>query len=207
MCCGCPIFLIHRFAWPCGSMQSGHRRALSTTIPFSTLNESFGRPAMIHARILTGSPKHWTRLNFSDPGTSLSIDALVQSVTAASRNSGVKAPKYAIRPLATSTSPVRLLYSRVRSLAFCVHRVFSPPSEAMSVSARSSLVSQSRTCAVRSSCSFRRSASLVLRPSSWSTTFCSSARFSFSFSITEACAASASRRDSFLGATTLATRS
>jgi hypothetical protein len=44
-------------------MHSGQRRALATMMPFSIEEESFGRLAMSHSRILTGSPRMEERLN------------------------------------------------------------------------------------------------------------------------------------------------
>jgi hypothetical protein len=58
-------FLTHLLAWPCGSMHSGQRRALATMIPFSMEDESLGRLAMSHSRILTGSPRMDERLNLA----------------------------------------------------------------------------------------------------------------------------------------------
>ena len=50
-------FLTHLLAWPCGSMNRGHLLENWTTTPFSTDSVSFGRPAICHCRILTGSPR------------------------------------------------------------------------------------------------------------------------------------------------------
>ncbi len=43
-------------ACPCGSIMSGHLRALKTMMPLSTLKPSVGSPSMFHCRTSTGSP-------------------------------------------------------------------------------------------------------------------------------------------------------
>ncbi len=48
--------------------MSGQRRAHVTMMPLSMENESLGRPAMPHARILTGSPSVATRENVAERG-------------------------------------------------------------------------------------------------------------------------------------------
>ena len=63
---------------PWGSIISGHLRALSTTIPLSTENESTGRPAMFHARILTGLPRVAFRENDSEQGIFLTLHCSTQ---------------------------------------------------------------------------------------------------------------------------------
>ena len=72
------MFLIHLLAWPWGSIISGHRRALSTIIPLSTENESTGRPAMFHARILTGLPRVEFRENDSEQGIFFTLHCSTQ---------------------------------------------------------------------------------------------------------------------------------
>lgn len=62
------MFLTHLLACPCGSIMSGHLRAFATTIPFSIENESFGRPAMSHSRVLTASPRTEVREKVGDRG-------------------------------------------------------------------------------------------------------------------------------------------
>ena len=49
------MFLIHLFAWVCGSMQSGHRRECERMIPFSLDTRSAGRPCTCQPRSLTAS--------------------------------------------------------------------------------------------------------------------------------------------------------
>ena len=49
------MFLIHLLACPCGSMQSGHRKAEARMMPFSVDRPSAGSPCTCHARSLTGS--------------------------------------------------------------------------------------------------------------------------------------------------------
>ena len=53
-----PSTLIHT----CGSMSSGHRRALDIMMPLSMEKESLGNPSMVQSRILTGSPSTVTSL-------------------------------------------------------------------------------------------------------------------------------------------------
>lgn len=48
--------------------MSGQRLALSTMIPLSIEKESTGRPAICHARILTGSPRVEFTENPSEQG-------------------------------------------------------------------------------------------------------------------------------------------
>ena len=50
------MFLIHRFAYPCGSVISGHFIPVYIMIAFSMENESTGRPDICHLRIKTCSP-------------------------------------------------------------------------------------------------------------------------------------------------------
>ena len=50
------IFLTHLFAWPCGSIMSGHRFDRLSMIALSIENESFGSFEMVHARTFTSSP-------------------------------------------------------------------------------------------------------------------------------------------------------
>lgn len=67
------------WAWlPCGSIISGHLRALSTTIPLSTEKESTGRPAMFHARIFTGLPSVAFKENDSEHGIFLTLHCSTQ---------------------------------------------------------------------------------------------------------------------------------
>ena len=47
--------LIHLFACPCGSMESGQRRAFERMMPFSVETVSTGSPCTCHLRTLTGS--------------------------------------------------------------------------------------------------------------------------------------------------------
>eukprot|EP00955_Chlamydomonas_euryale_P033751 349632-Chlamydomonas_euryale.AAC.9 len=49
----CVAHLIHLFACFCGSMNSGHRRAVVAMMALSMENESLGRPAMTHSRMRT----------------------------------------------------------------------------------------------------------------------------------------------------------
>ena len=48
---------IHLLACPCGSIINGQREVLKTTMPFSTLKVSVGKPCMFQSRINTSSPK------------------------------------------------------------------------------------------------------------------------------------------------------
>ena len=74
-------------------MQSGQRRALSITTPFSIEKLSFGRPAIPQERIFTSSPRHFSSAKCSLPAIPFSREVFPQSPTWDSRNSGVKAPR------------------------------------------------------------------------------------------------------------------
>mmetsp|Transcript_27072 Transcript_27072/g.59096 ORF Transcript_27072/g.59096 Transcript_27072/m.59096 type:complete len:256 (-) Transcript_27072:1097-1864(-) len=188
-------------------MQSGHRRALSSMMAFSVLNSSFGSPWMFQLRIFTGSPMKSAKLNFSLKGTSFSRFVSTHLFTVSLRYVALNAPRYAMDPAATSTSPVILGNCAPSSAAVALQRVFSPPRPSMSFSARSSLTVHSST----SASSFALLACFTLRSrssaSSLSTTSLSSACFLRSCVITFSSAISASASAAFLGATTLATRS
>lgn len=49
------MLLIHLFAWPCGSIASGQRRALERMMPFSVETVSAGSPSTRHWRTTTAS--------------------------------------------------------------------------------------------------------------------------------------------------------
>mmetsp|Transcript_3424 Transcript_3424/g.8506 ORF Transcript_3424/g.8506 Transcript_3424/m.8506 type:complete len:308 (-) Transcript_3424:797-1720(-) len=144
--CSRSMFFTHLLACPCGSIISGQRRALNRMMPFSTLTPSVGSPAIFHARTCTGS---WSVLMMLVPGVcgmdSRSIIA-IQSVSRSARYTGVKGPLYAMVPAATTTSPTTLTVSFSSCSTVACQRIFSPPSPPISLSARSSLTSQSATC-------------------------------------------------------------
>ena len=146
------MFFTHLFACPCGSIISGHRRALATMMPFSIETESDGKPAMVHWRIRTGSP---SVLWMSAPGVCGSFSraiSLDHSRNSSARNEGVNGPLYATTPEETTTSPTTFTsFSPSDSTVFS-QRVFSPPKPPMSFPARSSCAWQRATSAFSSSC-------------------------------------------------------
>ena len=73
--------------------MSGQRLELKMMIPFSTENESTGRPSMFHFRILTGSPRVAETEKEGEQGMAFSVHSLCHSFTQSVRKSTVKAPK------------------------------------------------------------------------------------------------------------------
>mmetsp|Transcript_11094 Transcript_11094/g.26012 ORF Transcript_11094/g.26012 Transcript_11094/m.26012 type:complete len:262 (+) Transcript_11094:493-1278(+) len=201
------MFRKYLFAWPWGSIHSGQRRAVDTTMPLSTEKESAGRPLMIHSRILTGSPSTDSSENACERGTSFSPRTSIQWLVTESRYPFMNAPRYATYPDETSTSPVRLVNDTPSLSATSVHRNFSPPRPWMSCSARSSFTSHSATWAVRSRDLFSQSNSWALSESRSSTTIFSAACFCARTAIAPPNSSSAALSAACLGATTLATRS
>ena len=76
-------------------------------IPLSMENESFGKPAMPHLRIATGSPRTSWRENLGEEGIPLSLHMLTHESAIPSLNAMVNVPRYEIIPAAMSMSPVR----------------------------------------------------------------------------------------------------
>ena len=133
-------FLSHLFAWPCGSMLSVHLCDLWIIIPFSTENESPGRPAMVQALTATGSPNIPASSNFpGDAGISIYLIRSLHSWAMAALSLLPKKPRYAMSPAAVSTSPTNNSYLAASSLLFYSHLVFSPPNPLISFLALSSL--------------------------------------------------------------------
>mmetsp|Transcript_25019 Transcript_25019/g.61993 ORF Transcript_25019/g.61993 Transcript_25019/m.61993 type:complete len:211 (-) Transcript_25019:193-825(-) len=203
----CSMFFIHLFAWPCGSIINGHRRATEVTMPLSIEKESVGNPCIFQPRILTGSPTISCKSNLSEEGRRLSLHNFIHSEIASRRYSIVNGPRYAITPEDRRTSPRRLLYRGPSDADISDHRVLSPPKPPMSFSARSSFVSQSAYFASNSPFVFASCSSLASIAASLSSTSLSSARFALRPFIASSYSASAARSISFLGATTFATRS
>ena len=73
--------------------MSGQRREFEMIIPFSTENESTGRPAMFQALILTGSPSVAETEKEGEHGMAFSVHSECHSRTQSVRKSTVKAPK------------------------------------------------------------------------------------------------------------------
>lgn len=63
-----PIFLIHLFAYPYGSITKGHLRQLNIKIPFSIDKSSAGRPCSYHSLIYTSSDNILCRLKSFETG-------------------------------------------------------------------------------------------------------------------------------------------
>lgn len=59
------LFLIHLFAYPCGSIIRGHFRLFSMMRPFSLEKESTGSPLICHLLIYIDSPRTYSREKFS----------------------------------------------------------------------------------------------------------------------------------------------
>ena len=57
------MFLMYLFAWPCGSIKRGNRRALDIIMPFSTDDASCGSPQIVQVRIATGSASVFVMLH------------------------------------------------------------------------------------------------------------------------------------------------
>mmetsp|Transcript_14885 Transcript_14885/g.35957 ORF Transcript_14885/g.35957 Transcript_14885/m.35957 type:complete len:245 (+) Transcript_14885:3790-4524(+) len=176
-------------------------------VPFSLENVSLGNPWMFHCRIFTWSPRHFTSEYLGSHGMPCAPHSSTHVAVVCSRYDAVKAPRYAMQPLDSSTSPVSASYSKPSCLALAVHRTFSPPRPLMSFCARSSLTVHSSTSAsslaLFSCLVFRSSFSALIL----STTTLSSPCFSASLAITSPSCDSAPASAIFLGPTTLATRS
>ena len=88
-------------------MHKGHLLELNIIIAFSIEKLSEGNPSIFHDLIFTGSPSTFSREYFAEPGIYFSSDLLAQSSEMAVLYAGVNAPKYAINPEDTKTSPVK----------------------------------------------------------------------------------------------------
>mmetsp|Transcript_29055 Transcript_29055/g.63656 ORF Transcript_29055/g.63656 Transcript_29055/m.63656 type:complete len:248 (-) Transcript_29055:3640-4383(-) len=176
-------------------------------MPLSIENASVGSPCRFHARIWTASPTISCRSNLVDEGMRFSSMSAIQSAMACRRYGIEKGPKYAMTAELRSTSPTSLVYLGPRASEISCQRTRSPPSPAMSFSARSSLALQSSYLRSSSSLVAASCASLASMAASLSSTFCSSARLSSSPCIASAYSPSDTLSAAFLGATTLATRS
>ena len=86
-------FLIHLLACPWGSIISGQRRALATTMPFSMEKESLGRPAISQSRTLTGSPRMAESEKRGVCATSAAPVSATKSSMMEERQEAVKAPR------------------------------------------------------------------------------------------------------------------
>merc|ERR1719187_29864 len=70
----------------------GHRLALLIMIAFSTEKLSVGSPAIFQDRILTESPRMWTKENSSEHGIPRDLTMSTQAVTCSARYEAVKTP-------------------------------------------------------------------------------------------------------------------
>ena len=86
-------FLIHRFAWLCGSIMSGQRRPSVEKRPFSVLKSSAGRPMAFHSRTTTGSARRRTSENAPSTGTVRSLATPTHDAMRSVRKFAVKAPR------------------------------------------------------------------------------------------------------------------
>mmetsp|Transcript_16562 Transcript_16562/g.49424 ORF Transcript_16562/g.49424 Transcript_16562/m.49424 type:complete len:316 (+) Transcript_16562:2994-3941(+) len=174
------MFLIHLLACICGSIMSGQRRALDTMMPFSTETVSVGSPAIVHARMRTGSCSVRIRLVPALLGTPALCSSSTHSADSCARYAGVNGPEYAIAPDATTTSPIALTMSTPIWSTVACHRIFSPPRPPMSLSARCSLTVQSATCFASASflsvASLNCASSMLIFSSTTLSLACASAR-------------------------------
>mmetsp|Transcript_60967 Transcript_60967/g.143561 ORF Transcript_60967/g.143561 Transcript_60967/m.143561 type:complete len:277 (-) Transcript_60967:2936-3766(-) len=145
------MFLIHLFAWPCGSIMSDHRRDLLRIMAFSVDRASVGSPAMFHARICTASDRVFLTPAPSVNGIPYSCSFLAQSCSCVSRYTAVNAPRYAMPPAAMMTSPTTFSISPSSVVTVDAQRTFSPPSPPSRRSARSSFNLQSSSLFASSS--------------------------------------------------------
>eukprot|EP01136_Pigoraptor_vietnamica_P022273 Opistho-1_new@73225 len=199
-------FLIHLFACPCGSMNSGQRRDALTITPFSTERLSRGRPAICHWRRRTGSLSVPTSVTPVVCGTCSRTRFVCHSPTSAARYSAVNGLRYAIVPAATMMSPTILTSLRSRSCTVSCQRLFSSPSAPISFFARSSFVLHSSHLRVSSFFLATDSAYFFSSSEMFISTSCSRILASLStrsVSCSDSCAAS--RRARF-GATDFATK-
>ena len=90
-------------------MMSGHRRALLITMALSIENESLGKPSIVQSRIFTGSPRTEMSLKALVHGIFFSSHSFTHCVNTSSRYGSVNAPKYAMYPEQSNTSPVRFV--------------------------------------------------------------------------------------------------
>ena len=88
-------------------MNRGHRRPYSIITPFSLENVSLGKPWMFHSRIFTWSPKIFTSEYFASHPMPRSAHRATQRAVVCSRYDAEKAPRYAMHPEESNTSPVR----------------------------------------------------------------------------------------------------
>lgn len=131
-------FFSHLLHWPWGSMLSENLLAFFMMIAFSILNESEGNPFKVQSLILTGSPKTFYNWKLFEEGIWWSLHCLIHCWMIMVLKAAVKAPKYAIIPDATRTSPVRFTYCLAKIYENSAHLPFSPPRELISFSALSS---------------------------------------------------------------------
>lgn len=82
LCTGPEAFLQRGLTW--GSISSGHRRALLTTMALSMEKPSLGRPSMTQLLILTGSPRTLTILKSLVQGIWLASQAAIHCPMACS---------------------------------------------------------------------------------------------------------------------------
>lgn len=75
----------------------------------------------------------------------LTEQRFVHSVQQSFRKADVNAPRYAITPELTKTSPVRLSYTSCKWIAAADHLCFSPPKPPINFSARSNFFAQRST--------------------------------------------------------------
>ena len=102
------LLRIHLFAWRCGSMQSGQRPLLVIMMALSTLKLSFGSLLMTQLRTATASPRQALSLKAAAQGMRFEVSILLHSAMHSSRKAAVKAPRYAIMPALSTTSPTML---------------------------------------------------------------------------------------------------
>mmetsp|Transcript_66782 Transcript_66782/g.204412 ORF Transcript_66782/g.204412 Transcript_66782/m.204412 type:complete len:208 (-) Transcript_66782:28-651(-) len=194
-----PLLRTQRFAWPWGSIMSGHLLPRVTMMPFSMERSSEGKLSMFHSRISAGSTRTLATFQPGSVSRPRPTACLTHFVTRSLRNSDVNAPVYAMKPPQRTTLPTTNCRSFSSTLLAAVHRTLSFPRPASSFSARFSLTTQSSasrsswTAFVCALCSCHSSAATLSR-----TTF-SSACLVANFALASSLAFSAALSFSFLG--------
>lgn len=109
------------FAWFWGSIIKGHLLVLSIIIPFYVDVSSFGKPAIFHPWITTGTPIKVLIEIFSVWGILSYLSLFYQDFSILVLYSAVKGPVYAIIPALTAQFPAIFKESYSYFLTSFVH--------------------------------------------------------------------------------------
>mmetsp|Transcript_57223 Transcript_57223/g.123079 ORF Transcript_57223/g.123079 Transcript_57223/m.123079 type:complete len:201 (-) Transcript_57223:1006-1608(-) len=142
-----PMLRTQRLACPCGSIIKGQRRPLVTMSPFSTERSSDGKLLIFQDRTSAGSTRTSAAFHSGSVVKLSSAACAHQSLTSLRRNSAVKGPVYAMKPLQRMMSPTTNSRFFVKMLLAAFQRTLSLPKPAKSFSARSSLTTHSSASA------------------------------------------------------------